>query len=99
MNEQNFVACDSRTWTQRLVSRLFPHRLHGRSGFMKRGSGFGLTTTTHAFLDWRDRLRVLCGGIIVVELTTNTENEPGKSESMSVVYVAAPRSIPRGSSP
>jgi hypothetical protein len=39
-----------------------------------------------AFLSWRDRLRVLFGKTLHVDVRCHTENLPGRCESQSTVY-------------
>ncbi len=93
MDDEQAVQADPQTMFQRWRDRLFPYRFpEHRAKFIKRGSGHGFTTETNIFLDWPDRFRVLIGGIIHVETASNTEHDPGKSESMPFISINPPRS-------
>ena len=98
MIDEQAYQIDQRTLAQRVLAKLFPYRFpEKRSDFMERGSGKGLTTLNYIYLDWTDRIRVLCGGIIKIEVTSNTEYEPGKTESISFVNIRPPGSMPNRS--
>ena len=93
-NEQSFEAIDERTFIQRCINRMFPYRPHeGRLKFMEDGSGYGFTTVNHIHLNWLDRVRVLVGGVIVLEVSSNTEQNPGKAESISFVNIHPPGKV------
>ncbi len=91
MDDEQAVQANPRTifqrWRDKLFSSKFPEH---RAEFIEQGKGVGITTITNVFLDWPDRLRVLVGGILVVEVTSNTEHDPGKSECIAVVNIDAP---------
>ena len=94
---ENEQACqpDQRSIWQRCVDKIFPYRFNeGRDKFWAKGNGKGLTTTTFICLDWPDRIRIVFGGVIKVDVTTNTEHEPGKAESCAFVNVRPPGIIP-----
>ena len=51
----------------------------------------GITTEVFVSLGWLDRIRVQLGGVIEVEVTINTEHEPGKTTSMGFTRVRPPK--------
>jgi hypothetical protein len=50
----------------------------------------GLTTWTRIQFSWRDRLRILFGGPVEVEVFTATEGELGRTETASCCRVHSP---------
>lgn len=54
-----------------------------------------LHTETHCILDWKDRLRVLLTGHILVDVWTKTDVAIGRSKSRSAIAVLPP--IPKSS--
>lgn len=96
MDNEQVYQPDSRSMFQRCLDKLFPYYFpEQRSEFMEKGSGCGLTTENYINLDWIARLRVLVGGIIKVEVTSNTEQDPGRADSVAFVNILPPGSIPK----
>ena len=94
-NGQTFQA-DRRSLWKQFLDKIFPYHFNEkRSDFIGSGNGKGMTTEVFICLDWLDKIRVLMGGVIKVEITINTEYEPGKVESLAFTNVKLPGSIPR----
>ncbi|KQQ39058.1 hypothetical protein ASF58_23240 [Methylobacterium sp. Leaf125] len=79
------------TLRQRIAARLgfrmrYLERPEDREGFV---SGYALTRCSMHF-DWRDRLRILVGGVVVLETAMQTEHDPGRIASRSHVSVVDP---------
>lgn len=90
IDEQKYQL-DQQPIVQRILYKLFPYHFpEERSEFIESGNGKGITTTVHIVLDLADRIRVLCGGIIKVEVSVNTEHEPGKTQSMAFTNIRPP---------
>lgn len=93
MNEKlggNFYAPDGRTRWQRLLSRMFPTKA---APYMEDVDGFApgcMRTVVVAHLDWRDRIRTLISGKVVVVTNSRTDVTVNKAQSESVVWVEAP---------
>lgn len=86
------------SWRQRLIWALGLYRKHNDELFDWRNmdppeEGFVpscLHTETHCILDWKDRLRVLFTGHVVVDVWTKTDVLVKKSKSRSEVAVLPP---------
>lgn len=93
MEENNggaFYAPDTRNWWQRLLSRLFPSKLHPDMADVDGMAPGYLITEVVARLSLIDRLRVLLSGGVVVAISTKTDVPVAKAYSTSVVWVEAP---------
>lgn len=90
--------CAKPTLRQRICWLLGLHRKHDETLFEWRTmdppeKGFApscLHTETHCVLDWRDRLRVLLTGHVLVDVWTKTDVEVKKSYSRSQIAVLPP---------
>lgn len=56
--------------------------------------GHGVCVEVAIVFDWKDRLRILFGGIPWARSVVSTENDPGKSATRTVVCVERPATRP-----
>jgi hypothetical protein len=54
----------------------------------------GVCTETRCVFSFKDRLRIMFGGIVTVRIVSETEFEPGTYESASVTWVGNPANRP-----
>lgn len=73
------------SWKARLLRPFFPHQ-HIEAP----EAGHYMRSNCCAYLDWRDRLRVLVTGRINVDTLTKTSEPVRAAMSESVVYVPCP---------
>lgn len=85
MNEQAYYANSPWGWRERLRFKLFPSLPCPLPEAPAYYEGV-LEIRTIAVLDWKDRLRVLLTGKLMVETRTVTEHTSGGVISSSVVY-------------
>jgi hypothetical protein len=85
MSEQGYYVETPWTWRERLKFRLFPHRYCEVPSAPATYQDC-VVTKVIATLPWRDRLRVLVSGTMIIETKTVTEHTVGGTVTASVAY-------------
>lgn len=83
---------DRRNWLQRKVARLFPPNMDKWPRTMgSPATPHGITTDTLVVLDLRDRLRLLLGGRLRVEVITMMDVKATNTHSVSALSIQPPK--------
>lgn len=91
IEQPNSCAPDRRTWIQRRVARLFPPNFDKwPSNMHMAGLPHGITTDTQVVLGWKDRLRLLFGGRLRVEVITCMDVKATQAHSISALSIQPP---------
>ncbi len=48
-----------------------------------------VSITTDVFLDWKDRIRVLCGGVLRLDTITQSTGEPSEFQPLGPTYTTS----------
>jgi hypothetical protein len=80
------------TWKERLRDFIFPYQFNTFPDVMdypELPHSFGTETVCH--FDWKDRIRILFGGVVKIETISFVANTPGKPITHSSVTVQEPK--------
>lgn len=94
MNEENQAMRFKPTLWQRLMIWFFPYN-HEELPDEQEGMSYGVNITTLVNLDWKDRIRVLISGAVLVEIRKFTENNPGMQADYAKVSILQPGPVTR----
>jgi hypothetical protein len=96
-DEQNFSELTIRpNFLVRVGRWLFPNHAYEWSD--KRMEFFGehpwvIHTDTYIYLDWKDRLRILVSGRMLLRASSRTSLNPGQAQTISRAIVLPPRGL------
>lgn len=83
---EGYARPDPVPWWRRALRRIFPYAMPPQISELH-----GVRSHVHVHLDWRDRLRALVSGHVLVVVAVDTERDPGRPMNSRVaVCVLAP---------
>ncbi len=94
MELENFIATPApKPLLKRLIQRFYGYSQPWPFG--EKPSPNGICTEVVTVFGWKDRLRVLLGGVVWVKVVIDCENEPGGTSSRAVTFIQQPGTMPQ----